>query len=411
MLLLAICCWRPPGRQRRTAGELRADQQCDRLGWRGIHKYTVGPIGALTTQAGNTVNEHFRIRFVLQLALICVVLGCSGSPGGPDGPVFRHDVSGQVLPWTNEAFDAADDKFTFAVFSDLTGGERERVFEIAVAQLALLRPELIINVGDLIEGGAEDLDEIESQWKSFDERADRGSAPIFYVGGNHDLSGQVLQGVWDERYGRRYYHFVYKNTLFLVLDTEDNTRERTQEIFEIRNKALAIVNEQGMQAFADTEYATLPEQTAGNITAEQSAYFLKAIADNPDVLWTFLFLHKAPWEREDEVNFAAIEQALADRPYTVFNGHIHAYKHIERHGRDYIRLATTGGVWFPDRGRSMDQVVLVTVDDQGADIANLLMSGILDKTGHIPLDGDDVCFELEECGEHPSAKTTTNLEK
>jgi hypothetical protein len=26
------------------------------------------------------------------------------------------------------------------------------------------------------------------------------------------------------------------------------------------------------------------------------------------------------------------------------------------------------------------------------------MSGILDKTGHIPLDGDDVCFELVECG-------------
>ena len=341
------------------------------------------------------------LRLAYISALICVVLGCSGSLTPPGEPVFRHDVTGEVRPWTNEKFDAADDKFTFAIISDVTGGERERVFEIAVTQLSLLRPELIINVGDLIEGGTIDLGEIESQWNSFDERADRASAPIFYVGGNHDLSGEVLQGVWDERYGRRYYHFVYKNTLFLVLDTEDNTPERTQEIFEIRNKALEIVKEQGMQAFADTEYATLPEQTAGNITTEQSAYFLKAIADNPDVLWTFLFMHKAPWERDDEVNFAAIEQALSDRPYTVFNGHIHAYRHIERHGRDYIRLATTGGVWFPDRGPSMDHVMLVTVGDQGADIASLLMSGILDKTGHIPLDGDDVCFELEACGEDP----------
>ncbi len=342
-----------------------------------------------------------QIRFAILTSLLGLVLGCSGPSSSPAEPVFQHEVSGQVLPWTNENFDAADDKFTFAVFSDLTGGERERIFEIAVAQLSLLRPELIINVGDLIEGGTEDLGEIEGQWNSFDERADRASAPIFYVGGNHDLSGEVLQGVWDERYGRRYYHFVYKNTLFLVLDTEDNTPERTQEIFEIRNKALEIVRQQGMEAFADTEYATLPEQSTGNITAEQSAYFLEAIADNPDVLWTFLFMHKAPWEREDEVNFAAIEQALADRPYTVFNGHIHAYKYIERHGRDYIRLATTGGVWFPDRGPSMDHVVLVTVDNQGVDIANLRMSGILDKTGHIPLDGDDVCFELEACGEDP----------
>ncbi len=336
-------------------------------------------------------------RIAIITSILCAMLGCSGPSTSPNEPVFQHDVPGQVLPWTSEVFDAANDKFTFAVFSDLTGGERERVFEIAVAQLAMLRPELIINVGDLIEGGTEKLGEIDDQWNSFDERADRASAPIFYVGGNHDLSGEILQGFWDERYGRRYYYFVYKNTLFLVLDTEDNTPERTQEIFDIRNKALEIVKQQGMVAFAETEYATLPEQTAGNITAEQSAYFLKAIADNPDVLWTFLFLHKAPWERDDEDNFASIEHALADRPYTVFNGHIHAYEHIERHGRDYIRLATTGGVWFPDRRPAMDHVMLVTVDNQGADIANLLMSGIRDKTGHIPLDGDNVCFELIEC--------------
>ena len=85
----------------------------------------------------------------------------------------------------------------------------------------------------------------------------------------------------------------------------------------------------------------------------------------------------------------------------MFNGHVHAYEHLERHGRDYIRLATTGGVQYLDRGRSMDQVVLVTVDDQGADIANLLMSGIFDKTGHIPLDGDDLCFELAACPDRP----------
>ena len=75
---------------------------------------------------------------------------------------------------------------------------------------------------------------------------------------------------------------------------------------------------------------------------------------------------------------------------------LHAFQ-AEALGRDYIQLATTGGVQFPERGRSMDQVVLVTVDESGVDIANLLMSGILDKTGHIPLDGDDICFELANC--------------
>ena len=45
----------------------------------------------------------------------------------------------------------------------------------------------------------------------------------------------------------------------------------------------------------------------------------------------------------------------------------------------------------------MDHMVLVTVDDDGAHIANLLMSGILDKTGRIPLNGDDRCFEAALC--------------
>jgi len=113
---------------------------------------------------------------------------------------------------------------------------------------------------------------------------------------------------------------------------------------------------------------------------------------------TFLFMHKSPWLRDDLTAFTAIEDALADRPYTVFNGHVHAYEQLERRGRDYIRLATTGGVQLPDEGRSMDHITLVTVSESGTDIVNLLMNGILDKTGHIPLGGDDVCFESALCG-------------
>ncbi len=338
------------------------------------------------------------IPVVLWGTLALTLSGCSRPARNTDQVDFRHDVSNGVTPWRQENFDAADDKFTFAVFSDLTGGERLRIFEIAVEQLSLLRPELIMNVGDLIEGGTDDTEEIGRQWNSFDERASRASAPVFYVGGNHDLSGELLQGVWDERYGRRYYYFVYKEVLFLVLDTEDNTPERMQEIMSLRNTALEIAAAEGPEAAEQTEYFMLPEQTAGNIGAQQSQYFLDVIADNTDVRWTFLFMHKAPWEREDMETFTAIEQALSARPYTLFNGHVHAYEHIERFGRDYIRLATTGGTQFPNRGRSADHITLVTVSESGVDIANLLLAGILDKTGHIPLNGDDVCFEAAVCG-------------
>jgi predicted phosphodiesterase len=323
--------------------------------------------------------------------------GCQPAAEQTEDSAFLAPGFEDVVPWTSDDLDAGADKFMFAVHSDLTGGEREGIFEVAVAQLNLVRPEFIISVGDLIEGGTEDLGEIEAQWNSFDERADLATAPVFYVGGNHDLTGEVLQGVWDERLGRRYYHFRYKDVLFLVLDTEDNTPERMQEIFDIRSRALERVREEGMEIFPETEYSTLPEQQAGNIGAEQSQYFRDAIAANADVRWTFLFMHKAPWLREDLEAFSSIEDALADRPYTLFNGHVHTYEHIERRGRDYIRLATTGGVQFPERGRSMDHVTLVTVDDNGVDIANILLEGILDKTGQIPLNGEELCFESTRC--------------
>ena len=54
-----------------------------------------------------------------------------------------------------------------------------------------------------------------------------------------------MWAVWDERYGKRYYHFVYKDTLFLVLDTEDNTAEAQWKLHEIRDEAIAAVDAEG----------------------------------------------------------------------------------------------------------------------------------------------------------------------
>ena len=96
--------------------------------------------------------------------------------------------------------------------------------------------------------------------------------------------------------------------------------------------------------------------------------------------------------------FSAIEAALGDRPYTVFTGHVQAFGFEKRNGRDYVRLATTGAEQFPEAGRSADHVTLVTVDDDDVDIAHLLLSGILDKTGQILNGGQDVCFEQDDCG-------------
>jgi hypothetical protein len=331
------------------------------------------------------------------LILLPLLTACASRP--PSGPaMFQHSVTGTVVPWTDTDFDSDADTFTFAVFSDLTGGEREGIFNVAVEQLRLLRPELIVNVGDLVEGGDFPREHLLQEWEHFDARASRAHAPVFHTGGNHDLSSDLQRDIWEERFGRFYYHFVYRNTLFLVLDTEDNPPEYQKYLARIRNEAEQVFQQGGWDAWRETEYGQSEERRTGRIGPAQAAYFRDVISRYPGVRHTFVLMHKPAWERPDEENFVTIEAALADRPYTVFHGHVHAYQYQQRHGRDYIRLATTGGVQLEHAEQAFDHVTLVTVSDEGVDIANLRLDGILDKTGKIPAGGANLCFEAAACG-------------
>ncbi len=329
------------------------------------------------------MNTPWRRVFVIASLSTLGTTGCDAPDPHEEATSIQHSLAEAPYPWTKTSTDYDPDTVRFAVFADITGGERDGVFDTAIQQLNLLRPELIVNVGDLIEGSA-DSTEIRAQWDRLDASTGQARAPVFYVGGNHDLLGEAMRGVWEQRIGPRYYHFRYRNVLFLVLDTEDHPAQRLEELAALRDEMYRVAAEQGWDAAGDTEYANLPENETGIISAAQADYMIDALAANVDVNWTFVLSHKAPWAGDDMATWLQIEQALADRPYTVFQGHRHALKHTERFGRDYIRLATTGGVLLPNNGPAFDHLVWVTVDDTGADIALLKMSGILDKTGEIP---------------------------
>ncbi|GAB5557438.1 MAG: hypothetical protein SchgKO_16510 [Schleiferiaceae bacterium] len=300
------------------------------------------------------------------------------------------------MPWTHDRF--PNNPLKFVVFGDITGGERPGVFNVALEQINLLSPDLVVNVGDLIEGDYEEIADLHQQWDVFDSRVDATRAPLFYVGGNHDLTSEDQRAVWRERYGPTYYSFAYKDALFLIMDTEDHSAQRRSEIDSLRGVAMEAYAERGLDGYYESVYANLPEQVSGNISEAQADELIKAIESNPEVKHVFLFGHKAPWKAEDP-EFAKIEKALSGRSFTVFNGHAHTYDYEVRNGQDYIRLATTGGAQFPANGPSMDHMLLVTLDEEGVHIANLKVNGILDKTLHLPAGGDTLCFEKAICDE------------
>lgn len=311
---------------------------------------------------------------------------------------FQHGfAAGGAVPWLSDQFDNAEDKFTFGIVTDLTGGERPGIFSIAVEQLNMLRPELIVTVGDLVEGNTSIPDSIHKEYESFDARARQAKAPLFHVGGNHDLTDPVMRQVWKDRYGAHYYYFIYKNVLFLMLDTEDHTDARRQEIHEARQAAIKVLDGPEPEKAREMEYFKMPERVTGNIGDEQSAYFTEVIAQHPEVSWTMLFMHKPIWKREGPGSLQRIETALKGRSYTVFNGHVHSYSHTPKDNRDYIMLGTTGGAQGANDPMAFDHVTLVTMTKEGPTLANLRLDGILDKTAHIPLQGDTVCFQASRC--------------
>lgn len=327
-------------------------------------------------------------RKALGLGLLsCVLVACQ-SPGQPPTS-FQHEMkAGAATPWTHSRFNSHAEDFQFALVGDRTGLARPGVFEHALTRLNLLQPEFVINVGDMIEGYTQDNTELKLEWDEQDARLAKLEMPFFRVVGNHDMGNNVMREFWRDRYGPDYYHFVYKNVLFLVLNSEDPPTPMSEEmrkgfqqikaLLQTDPEAAKAMLAKNMAAMSGKERQAMRDVSSpANFSEDQVAWARKVLEQHRDVRWTFVFMHKPAWEM-DSPGFAQIEQLLADRNYTVFGGHEHNYHHSVRHGRDYIRLGTVGGgIHHPPPG-NLDHVTLVSFKDDKPRIVNLKLEGVLD---------------------------------
>jgi len=283
------------------------------------------------------------------VTLILMVLAAAAAISG-NQPAEKPAKSSELQltveernPWSNLRLNNEPDTFRFAIISDRTGGHRAQIFSQAVERLNLMQPEFVLSVGDLVEGYTDDKDKLADQWKEFQTYISQLQMPFFYAPGNHDVS-KLGEKTWKEKFGRRYYHFIYKNVLFLILCSDD------------------------------------PNAQLGRIGDEQLAYVKKTLEENKTVAWTIVALHRPLWTEDSQVNngWPRVEELLADRPYTVFCGHIHTYRKFVRNGRNYYQLATTGGA---SRVRGVrygefDHFVWVTMKKDGPVLANVLLDGV-----------------------------------
>jgi hypothetical protein len=285
---------------------------------------------------------RFSLTVVLIIFTVILISGCTHAAAKKS---FAYNISAPLTqephPWLGEKVSNDPENFQFLIIADRTGGNRPGIFEQAIEKINWLQPEFVMSIGDLIEGYTDDINTIETEWQDFSNIAAKLQMPFFFVPGNHDISNDLQLLEWHKRFGSPYYHFIYKNILFLVLNTEDPAH--------------------------------------GAISPEQTAYCLNVLHKYKNVRWTMVFMHEPIWHYGGIKGYLPVEEVLKDRPYTVFSGHYHQYLHSQKNGRDHYILATSGGV-SELRGSQFgefDQLVWVTMTAQGPQIANLAINGIL----------------------------------
>lgn len=303
----------------------------------------------------------------------------------------------QGVPHSGQSYRNDPEHFQFAIVGDRTGGHRAGVFRHAMEQLNWLQPEFVVSVGDFIEGYTEDRRQLDQEWDEIESMTARLQMPIIYVVGNHDISNEAMRDYWHERRGRDYYHFRYRDVLFIALNTEDPpTSDKKKAILERfgREKvgrALGILqanrDKAGELMARDPELAEIAQafQQADQVTIgdAQIDVVARALKANQDVRWTVLLMHKPAWKYPSPA-FKRIQAMLADRPHTVFAGHMHTYDYRQIDGHDYIQLGTTGGSANPNPAEPEDHVLWVTMTDKGPEVAHISLSGLHDRRGPNP---------------------------
>ena len=327
------------------------------------------------------------------LLTMTLFLGCKQSTeklNTEKAVIFEYDkeVIADVKPWTNEDFKGTEDEFQFVIIGDRTGGANaEGTFDLAMSQINLLQPEFVINVGDLIEGYPEDEQDLIGMWEEADAMTGKLDMPFFHTIGNHDVSTAMTKKVWLDRFGKDYYYFKYKGALFMVLNSEDDSRpEPPAEIMQGLKEYNRLQVEdpkaakEMLKEFMTDEAVIAALGQAVEFPEKQMDWIKQTLAENTDVRWTFLFMHEPCWENPSE-SFKAIQQLLKDRKHTFFAGHLHYYDYDKIDGYEHITMGPAGASFHQDGPGNVDHLMWVTMKEDGPEFGNIALKGIFDRKG------------------------------
>jgi len=291
---------------------------------------------------------------------------------------FHTDREGASLVLPTE-----QDAYSFVVYGDRTGGPKQGVDVLAqaVADTNLLEPDLVMTVGDLVEGYNTTPDWLK-QKDQFKQIMDELICPWFPVAGNHDVywrGPDKPEGEHDKNYemhfGPLWYAFEHKGSFFIALYSDEGNPLTGEKNF----------NNPECQRMSDAQFDWLK----------------KMLEKAKDAEHVFIFLHHPRWlgsvKRHvgygNDWDKVHKELVKAGNVSAVFGGHIHHMRYDPADGIEYFSLATVGGQQqghAPEAGW-LHQFHVVTVRKGQVAFASIPVGGVDDPkliTGQVSEQGE-----------------------
>lgn len=201
---------------------------------------------------------------------------------------------------------AAAERYHFSIIGDRAGGTEPQIYGRVWREVAALRPDFVITVGDAIQG--RDDEKLDEQWNEVKKIWARyGEFRVFSTPGNHDIWDDRSREAFSRYTGHQpHYSFRHKNALFIVTETG-----------------------QGVE-----------------LPAEELDFIEQTLAANPDASPKFIFFHKPFWQAKFLAGDTGFRLHTLARKYgvtAVVSGHGHHFAYMVRDGVRYMEVGSSGG--------------------------------------------------------------------